>query len=61
MNVEIQSKHQRHVSQDGYVSRFPKFNIERLHLYQGISTRITTECGHTKKDKDDTIVSQSVK
>ena len=46
----ILSKHQRHRSQDDYMIRSPKFDIIRLHLYQGISARITPECGLTKKN-----------
>ena len=41
--------------------RFPKFSIVRLHLYQGISARITPECSLAKIVKDDTFISQSVK
>ena len=59
--VEIQSKHQRHVIQDNYVIRFPKFDLARLHLYQGISARITPKCSLVKIAKDDMFVSQSVK
>ena len=59
--MEIQSKHQRHVSQDNYMIRFPKSDLARLHIYQGISARITPECGLAKIVKDDTFICQSVK
>ena len=59
--VEIQSKRQRHRSQDDYEIRFHKFSVARLHLYQGISARITPECGLSQIVKDDKFISQSVK
>ncbi len=54
--------HQRQIGQDDYAIRFPKFNIARLHLYQGISARLILECSFVKTIvKDDTFISQSVK
>ena len=48
--VGISSKHQRHTSQDDYTIRFPKFDIVRLHLYQGISAKITPKCDLMKEN-----------
>ena len=44
-------KHQRHVSQDNYVIRFPKFDLARLHLYQRISAKLTPKCGLVKQSR----------
>ena len=49
--MEIQSKHQRHISQDDYAIRFPNFSIARLHLYQGIGAMITPKCSIAKKSQ----------